>query len=190
MKIFKILRDSDHYMEFSTDLEEMLDEIGPKVGDLEFMQFSYHNLRLAEYWGKFSGTFEKVLSNANQIPDISCWRGATLVLSPAAKKILGKKLVAYGELLPISCNNEPYYIFNCLKLVSLDKNLSKQIPLEHGLIEFEKIVFNKGSIHENLLFKSQEEGCTSVFCSEELANFIGNSRLKGLKFSENLTGIL
>lgn len=85
MKAFKIFRDSDHYMEFSTDLEEMLDEIGPKVGDLEFMHFSRHNLQLAEYWGNFSGTFKKVRSGTDKIPDISCWRGATLILSSLAK---------------------------------------------------------------------------------------------------------
>lgn len=189
MKVFKILRDSDHYMEFATDLEEMLDEIGPKVGNLEFMHFSRHNLRLAEHWGKFSGTFKKVKSGEDQIPDISCWRGATLILSSTAQNILSEKLASCGELLPITCNDQPYYIFNCLELASLDKNLSKQTPLEHGLIEFEKIVFDKSDSPEKLLFKSSEEGCTSVFCSETFAQLVNHSNLKGLIFSENLTDI-
>jgi hypothetical protein len=189
MKIFKILRDSDHYMEFSTDLEEMLDEIGPKIGDLEFMHFSRHNLRLGEHWTDFSGTFKKVKSNASQTPDITCWRGATLVLSAQARDLLGEQLSSYGELLPIRCNDETYYIFNCLELASIDKSLSKQTPLEHGLIEFQKIVFNENDIAGKLLFKSQEEGCTSIFCGEAFAKLLDQTNLKGLKLSENLSAL-
>lgn len=189
MKIFKILRDSDHYMEFSTDLEDMLDELGPKVGELEFMHFSRHNLRLGEHWGNFSGTFKKVRSSASQIPDISSWRGATLILSTQAKDLLGEQLTSCGELLPISCNGIPYYIFNCLELASLNKNLSKQTPLEHGLIEFQEIVFNENDIAGKLLFKSQDEGCTSIFCGEAFAKLLDQTNLKGLKLSENLSDI-
>jgi len=189
MKVFKILRDSDHYMEFFTDLEEMLDEIGPKVGDLEFMHFSRHNLQLAKHWGNFYGSFKKVRSSADQIPDISCWRGATLILSSSAKSILGEQISTYGEFLPIKCNDQPCYIFNCLELASLDKNFSRQQTLEHGLIAFEKIVFDQNSISKKLLFKSQDEGCTSVFCSETFVHLINQSNLKGLKFSEKLTDV-
>src|SRR5690606_27821066 len=121
---------SEHHMEFSTDLEEMLDEIGPKVGDLEFMHFSRHNLRLADHWKKFSGRFKKVQSGATAIPDITCWRGATLVLSDSALKSLKQTLQPNGELLPIICNGENYYIFNCLSLAEIDKSQSSQSNLD------------------------------------------------------------
>lgn len=189
MKIFKILRDSEHYMEFATDLEEMLDAIDPKVGDLEFMHFSRHNISLAEHWGSFSGTFKKVRSGADQLPDVTCWRGATLVLSESAKNALEDQLNSCGELLPINCDGRTFYIFNCLELALLNPDLSKQIPLEHGLIAFEKIVFDQNSISKKLLFKSQDEGCTSVFCSETFVHLINQSNLKGLKFSEKLTDV-
>lgn len=103
--------------------------------------------------------------------------------------MLGEKISAYGELLPIKCNDQPCYIFNCLELVSLDKNLSNQTPLEHGLIAFENITFDQSKIFEKLLFKSQDESCTSIFCSEAFVSPINQSNLKGLKFSENLTDI-
>lgn len=189
MKILKILRDHEHYMEFTTDLEEMLDAIGPRVGDLEFMHFSRHNLSLAEHWESFSGTFKKVRTGADQLPDITCWRGATLVLSDAAKNVLEAQLKDCGELLPINCNGRNYYIFNCLELASLDKDVSKQTPLEHGLIEFESIAFKNPDSRERQLFKSKEEGCTAIYCSEQFAQLVSDNGLKGLRFSENLTDI-
>lgn len=189
MKILKISRDTEHYGEFTTDLEEMLDVIGPKVGDLEFMHFSRHNIRLAEHWKNFSGTFKKVRSGADQLPDITCWRGATLFLSGTAENLLEMQLRSYGELLPISCNGQNYYIFNCLELGSLTIDVSKQVPLEHGLIEFENIVFDAHNLPDKLLFKSQEEGCTSIFCSESFYLLINKNDLEGLRFSENLTDI-
>jgi hypothetical protein len=189
MKILKILRDHEHYMEFTTDLEEMLDAIGPRVGDLEFMHFSRHNLSLAEHWESFSGTFKKVRTGADQLPDITCWRGATLVLSDAAKNVLETQLKACGELLPINCNGQTYYIFNCLELASLNMDLSKQLPLEQDLIEFENIVFDKSNSQEIQLFKSKEEGCTAVFCSEKFAQMVNENGLKGIRFLGNLTEI-
>lgn len=103
--------------------------------------------------------------------------------------MLGEKISVHDELLPIKCNDQPCYIFNCLELASLDKNLSNQPPLEHGLIAFENITFDQRSISDKLLFKSQDEGCTSIFCSEDFISLIIQSDLKWLKFSENLTGI-
>ena len=189
MKILKILRDSEHYMEFTTDLEEMLDAIGPKVGELELMHFSRHNLSLAEHWGSFSGTFKKVRSGADQLPDITCWRGATLVLSEPAKNALEAQLNSCGELLPINCDGHTFYIFNCLELALLNMDMSKRVPLEHGLIEFESIAFEDPNSQERYLFKSKEEGCTAVFCSEQFAQSVSENCLKGLRFSENLTDI-
>jgi|SRR5690554_1251255 len=189
MKIYKILRDSENHMEFTTNLEEMLDELGPKVGDLEFMHFSRHNLRLAQYWKTFSGTFRKVKSGASALPDISCWRGATLVLSEPTYSTLEFILQPYGELLPIICNGETYYIFNCLTLASIDKKKSTQSPLDEGLIEFDKIAFEENSIQGKLVFKSQEEGCTAIFCCDDFINIINSQNIKGIKFSENLSEI-
>lgn len=103
--------------------------------------------------------------------------------------MLGEKILAYGKLLPIKCNDQPCYIFNCLELASLDKNLSNQTPLEHGLMAFENITFDQHSISDKLLFKSQDEGYTSIFCSETFVNLINQNGLKGLKFSKNLTDI-
>lgn len=189
MKIYKILRDSEHYMEFTTDLEEMLDEIGPEVGDLEFMHFSRHNLRLADHWKNFFGTFKKIQPGATTIPDITCWRDATLVLSEAASNSLKQILQPNGELLPITCNDEKYYIFNCLSLAEIDKSKSKQHSLEEGLIEFENIKFEEGSILGKALFKSKDEGCTAIFCTDEFVELMKNSEVKGVRFSKNLTDI-
>jgi hypothetical protein len=189
MEIYKILRESENYMEFTTDLEEMLDELGSKVGELEFMHFSRHNLSLAQHWKTFSGTFKKVKSGATAIPDISCWRGATLILSELAYTTLEATLQPYGELLPITCNGETYYIFNCLTLASIDKKKSSQSPLDEGLIEFDNIAFEEDSIRGKLLFKSQEEGCTAIFCGDDFLNIVNSQNIKGIKFSENLSEI-
>ena len=189
MKIFKILRDSENFMEFSTDLEDMLDEIGPEISELEFMHFSRHNLKLGYHWGNFFGTFKKVRAGAQQRPDISCWRGATLILSPTSKEILEQHLTPYGEFLPISCDQQGYFIFNCLELAKIDPNLSQQAQLEHGLIEFKKITFDQSSTMGKLVFKSQDEGCTAIFCSEAFKSLINIHNLNGLKFSESLTEI-
>ncbi|WP_439176796.1 hypothetical protein [Cellvibrio sp. ARAG 10.3] len=176
-------------MEFTTDLEEMLDEIGPEVGDLEFMQFSRHNLRLADHWKNFFGTFKKIQSEATAIHDITCWRGATLVLSESASNSLKHILQPNGELLPITCNGENYYIFNCLSRAEIDKSKSKQLNLKEGLIEFENIKFEESSIQGKALFKSKDEGCTATFCTNEFVDLVMNLGMKGVRFSENLTEI-
>ncbi len=188
MSIYKILRDSDSFMEFATNLEEMLNEIGPHTGELEFMHFSRNNLKLQPYWKSFKGTFKKVRTGATKIPDITCWRGATLVLSKSAHDKLSEVLSSYGELLPITVNNAPYFIFNCLELAKLDSSNSAFNTEDGHQIEAEKIAFDKGA-QEKLVFKSQEEGCTAVFCGEALKNKVQSEGLTGIKFSEDLAGI-
>jgi hypothetical protein len=188
MSIYKILRDSESFMEFATDQEEMLDEIGPHTGELEFMHFSRNNLKLEPYWKNFQGTFKKVRNGATKIPDITCWRGATLVVSQTAYNKLKDSLTPYGEFLPITCDDAPYFIFNCLELAKLDSSNSIFNTEDGHQIEAQKIVFDN-STESKTVFKSQDEGCTAVFCSETLKNKVQSENLKGIKFSENLATI-
>lgn len=189
MTTYKILRDSDSFMEFAIDLEEMLDEIGQHTGELEFMHFSQHNLKLQPYWKKFQGTFKKVRTGATQIPDITCWRGATLVLSEKAHNKLAETLTPYGEFLPITCNDAPYYIFNCLELAILDAAKNASDSSNNDETQSEEIAFNNSSIQGKSVFKSLEQGCTAVFCNDDFKNKVANEHLTGIKFSVDLTEI-
>ncbi|MES2676073.1 MAG: DUF1629 domain-containing protein [Pseudomonadota bacterium] len=189
MTIYKILNDSESFLEFNTDLEEMLDHIGPHTGELEFIHFSRHNLRLKSYWKTFTGNFKKVRTGATLTPDISCWRGATIVLSQQAYEALAEPLTAYGEFLPITCNKLPYYIFNCLQLAEIDTLKSKQEVFEGGATEIASLAFDSDSIQGKLVFKSQYEGCTAIFCSENFKNMINKLGFKGITFQQNLTSI-
>lgn len=185
--IYKILKDSEFFMEFSTDLEKILDEIGQHVDELKIMHFSQHNLKLLPYWKKFEGAFKQVRTGATKTPDITCWRGATLVISETAYLKLTETLSPYGEFLPITCNNIPYYIFNCLELATLDANKSSPNTSNSGLVE--RIVFDTKSTEGKLVFKSKEQGCTAIFCDENFKHKILSENLTGIKFSTDLAEI-
>ncbi|CCO45706.1 hypothetical protein VIBNISOn1_1540074 [Vibrio nigripulchritudo SOn1] len=62
--------------------------------------------------------------------------------------------------------------------------------IEYGSVfGVERLVFDDEDIKHKLLFKSEMEGLTSLFCTDTLKGLVAEHQLTGIGFSEDLTGI-
>ncbi len=70
-------------------------------------------------------------------------------------------------------DEDTFNIFNCLTIA--DAKLSS-----------EKLNFDETSIKDKVVFKTQEQQCIDVYCTERLKNAIEEFELKGAIFDEKL----
>ena len=191
MPVYNILRDSEHFKHIQFDIMEMVDAIGPKVGQMKFMHFSKYNLSLAEYWQPFSGKFviPEGLDADIEAPDVTTWRLADLLLSESAMKVLEEPLKPYGEFLPVVVDGAPHFIFNCLTDAKVDESKSEREMMDGIVTDILKFVFDEHDIRDKLIFKCIYEGGTSLYCTDTFKKLVERHQLKGLTFSEDLLEI-
>ncbi len=188
MTTYKIIRDTDNFMHFSLDLKMVVDALGNKFGRMKVMHFSKHNLKFSDDWEDFKCSFVQPegLTTANKLPDITTWRLADLVLSEKAFSILRDALSAYGEFLPLTCNGESYYIFNCLTEGKVNENLSVRNVLDDVVMDVNKLSFDSDDVADKLVFKSLYQGATDLFCNDKFKDLVQTNDLRGIDFSENI----
>ncbi|WP_444941262.1 hypothetical protein ACJJI3_01585 [Microbulbifer sp. ZKSA004] len=150
------------------------------------LDFSLRNTAMAAWWPPMGAHF---LSNegfeGSPIPDISSGLGATLVLSPKAKRYLGDLLESYGELLPVEAEGEVYYLFNCRTFGQEDLDVSQHEYLGDTPISLKALAFT-GDAEKLATFKSKFENCATVFCNEQFKCAVEKFELTGISFDENL----
>jgi hypothetical protein len=151
-------------------------------------QFYYHNLSLAEWWKNVSSRFQSNFDRIDDpIPDISLWVGyASLVLNQKAFNALGDMLSYFGEFLPITCDSDTFYIFNCLTLIEADKAHNESGLRDGHSIGITKIGFNKKDSEEKLIFKTKCNISSDLFCGDEFKNAVESQALTGITFSTDL----
>lgn len=164
MMIYRIENDGFRYQELDLEMGDLIDSFPDNLSTLEIHDFSQHNMALSPYWKPVSTGFSSIEGSENQLPDITYWIGATLVLSPKAYRYLGELLSPYGEFLPVMIGGEAYQIFNCLGIVG------EGMPL--------------AEIKDKAVFKASWESTQKIFCSEQLKEAIHTFDLAGSVFEE------
>lgn len=190
MTVYRMVMDAENYQQINLSIKDLMLTVGKATGPKRLMNFSKENLALSDCWGSVVSDFSptKEFPNSTSIPDISTWRGASLILSGRALETLEDLLTPFGELLPITCGGEPFTIFNCRIKGEVDESRSKQV-IENGIVmDVEALAFNEVDVLDKLVFKSDYEGCRFVFCNEKFKSVVDNSNLKGIIFSSQLAG--
>lgn len=122
-------------------------------------------------------SLEVLLEEECELKDFSFIQSGSLVISNNVKIMIGEELEKYGQLLAITYNNEPFWLWNVTQ--SLD-------ALDHGQSSFNRYggvsrpVFKKDLSDKILAFKIKEDNFSTIFC---------NSRLKDLVEANNFSGV-
>lgn len=173
MNIFAIRRDGYNYQELDLEVDDFIENMPESLNYNTIHDFSVENLALSQYWKPIRAGFSEISGEKNLIPDISNWIGATLFLSPKAYRFLNEILSPYGEFLPVLIDKETFYIFNCLTVIEAE-------------LSNNKLVFDKNNINEKVVFKTPQQQCIDIYCTERLKDAIENFDLKGIIFDTNL----
>ncbi len=173
MNIFAIRRDGYNYQELDLEVDDFIENMPEELGYNTTHDFSVENLALAQYWKPIRTGFSEIKGEKNLIPDVSNWIGATLFLSPKAHRLLGELLAPFGEFLPVQIDEDTFYIFNCLTIVN-------------AKLSNEKLDFDEISIKDKVVFKTPEQQCIDIYCTERLKSATESFELKGVVFDRNL----
>jgi len=173
MAIFAIRRDGYDYQELDLEVDDFIENLPEDVDYNTIHDFSLENLALAKYWKPLRTGFSEIKGKKNIIPDISNWINATLFLSPKAYRLLNELLAPFGEFLPVIIGDDTYYIFNCLTAVEAQNSN-------------ESITFNESSLTDKIVFKTPNQHCIDIFCTDRLKNAIEDFELKGIVFDTKI----
>lgn len=179
---------NDGYKFQQLDLQ-ITDLIGKQPADLDYtkvVNFSYHNLAMADWWPKLDVRFKPIDDPNEPIPDICHWAYSTLVLSPKAYRLLGDLLKSWGELLPVAVEGETYYIFNCLTTATIKEELCEKSYYEGEELGLASIVFDEIDTVNKLIYKNNINACIEMFCGDHFKGAVESFGLSGLMFSEKL----
>ncbi|ELA8360659.1 TPA: hypothetical protein O4G41_002884 [Vibrio alginolyticus] len=143
---------------------------------------------LRDVWVNEYATFTQHFKFAEAIPDISKWR-TFLVLRENAYQVVRDVIDSDGEFLPITIDDESFTVFNVMSFGEEDKQKIKfeDIDGEQGLLE--KLAFIESDLSNKYVFKSKDEGCTSIYCHDKLISLCEEHNLKGLSFDTNLLDV-
>tara|TARA_Y100001951_G_scaffold101708_1_gene107072 strand:- start:397 stop:954 length:558 start_codon:yes stop_codon:yes gene_type:complete len=153
------------------------------LGDKDFKlvrRLSNSNVSIVDRWVKPSCGFNKKYKSKSEPSDVSLW-GSFLLLSPLAYESLSAELSAHGEFLPIDLNGEDWWLFNCLALGA--ESLAECVTHQ---AELEKLVFDENKLADKLIFKSELEGCKTLFCDDRLKIAVTQLPVCGVNFNTNL----
>lgn len=172
MEIYAIRRDGYDFQELDLEVDDFIEYMPEDLSYNAIHDFSLENLPLLPYWKPVRTGFSKISGKENRIPDVCNWIGATLVLSPKAHRLLHDLLSPFGEFLPVLVEKDTFYIFNCLTQVMSILNNSEP-------------VFNEYDVNGKVVFKTPEQHCIDIYCTERLKNAIQEFELSGVVFDKN-----
>ena len=188
MRIYKILSDFEKFLSFSIDNGELFSKMP------DFSAKFRTDSRLNE-WVKPKGSFyqsDNFIANKISIPDITTWLSGNLVLNKKAFSSLKTFIDEYGEFLEVDCEGITYYIFNCLKILPdnfIDKNQTREKIVSGIYMGLESVAFKEVDLNmdEYMLFKTNADKLSSLYCTELFVDFVNTNGFKGLLFSKDLT---
>ncbi|HWV15382.1 MAG TPA: response regulator receiver protein [Cellvibrio sp.] len=185
MTIYAIRKDIPHYQVLDLDLLDITRNLPGGIDLDSVYNFSLLNTAMASWWETPETCYVSTGSRKAQIPDISCWVDATLVLSAKAYRLLKDTLENSGEFLPVQVSGDLYYIFNCFILGKPDEEkctFNNEEGVRAGLKHLEL----DSSASNLLLFKVQLENCLTLFCNERFKDMVTSLELEGLIFDRGL----
>lgn len=186
-KVYAVHNDNFKFQEFCLPITDLMDAAPDSVNARDVMKFHSRNLNMKTWWQPIPVQFQAAQDIPEAtLPDICLWRGFSLVLSPYAYTQLSEALQDFGEFLPVSYGQDTYYIFNCLTLGLADEINSQQDIQDGVFMGVKKLSFNDVDISGKLVFKTEYNRCSRLYCSESFKQSVEESGLKGLAFNEDL----
>lgn len=106
------------------------------------------------------------------------------VFSPGAVLALGDSLEENGELLPITCEGQEYYLLNVTRLVdALDESNCQIERFDDGrIMTIDRYSFVEEKLIGVVLFKLPQDPLGYVYVTDRFVNRVNGARLKGFKF--------
>lgn len=189
MKAYKLVNDYTSYQMLQLDTIQIVEQLGREdlIRQIRKMTSS-NNSPLIAIWGKVESTFAPMTdTQAVKIPDISVWKGASLVFSGRAHAYFKLMLEPFGEFLPVDIEGYGFYLFHLMEEGKIDLNNSSRKNDEFGEPEtVTELNFDSEDIEDKLLFKSEYEFYLSPFCNQKFKELYEEYDLEGLIFEENL----
>ena len=186
--IYKLRANREHFLNCYISP----DEIEAKIGDY----FLLDEPLWTPFWKPVEATFQDDSDKSNiiQPPDITIWYTSNnLALNQKAYDALRDELRSYGELLPITCAGNPYWLLHTTKKTDMDavdvKNSERTID-EGGFIDLKKLSFKEDAVKDLLVFQTPYSDFRNLYCTDRFKILIESRGLKGLVFSEDLVSIL
>lgn len=153
------------------------------------LKFGISGERYADIWTDGVSTSFKTLPDwpkAVHTPDVSVYKGATLILSEAAVACIRPILENSGELLPIDADGSRYYLLNILSRFPVIEELCELETME-GMPELilgaKNISWGDTAGLAPDLFYLDFHGFSGVYCNRAMKETIEQFELSGLIFS-------
>ena len=105
------------------------------------------------------------------------------IFSPRAISALGDLLESNGEVLPIVCDSEQYFIFNVTRVVdALDESNSEIVRFKDSsrVLNIRDYAFLKDRISELTIFKIPQDN--TIFVTDIFVKRVKSKKLKGFWF--------
>lgn len=186
MTVYAIRTDYYGFQQLDLQLTDLFPFVPDDIDFDDVVQFSQRNASLQAWWQTPDTRFAPIEDKPKgEIPDLSLWLYATLVLSPKAHRLLGELLQPYGEFLPVTVAGETFRIFNCLRFGEEDKEacaFDQADGMELGLNHLEF----RASVKQEVIFKSRLQNAASLFCTDRLKEVVESCELSGVVFDTNL----
>ncbi|MBA56993.1 MAG: response regulator receiver protein [Pseudomonadales bacterium] len=186
MTVYAIRTDYYRFQQLDLQLTDLFPFVPEDIDFDDVVQFSQRNASLKAWWQAPDTRFIPIEDKPEgEIPDLSLWLYATLVLSPKAHRLLGDLLQPHGEFLPVMVAGETYQIFNCLTFAEEDTQACRQEQIEGIELGLNELVF-RDSAEQLVIFKSRLQNAASLFCTERLKQVVETYELSGVVFDTNL----
>lgn len=185
--IYRLRFDRFNYLVFDISAQE----IEYKLGDFFLLQEPLWK----DFWKPLEAKFSDDSDDGNTInlPDITCWFTDRLALNQTAYKALASTLAPYGEILPVTCEGIPYWIFHPTKKTGMDavdlNKSEREVIEECEYIGMQALVFKEEKLEHLLIFQTEFNGFKNIYCTEKFKSLVEKAGLKGLLFSTDLACI-
>ncbi|WP_250460301.1 hypothetical protein [Microbulbifer litoralis] len=187
MKVYQLKSIPERFMAFKLDALTLCDQLGNDDLLPLFLGHSGGGEPLTPHWGEgVSSTFSPLSPSSTEIPDISLWGGAKLILNAKAYDLLKERLAPEGEFLPVSADGQRMYAFNCLSYGKEDEELCVRKYLDGEFVGLETLVFDDNDVAGRFLFKSKLQFGGALYCSSAFKALCNELGLEGLRFDEDL----
>ena len=184
MITYKLKNDSETYKVIVKSSYELSKELDVGVRSLQSRMVS--DEPISDIWTVIQVIPEKQFPTADTLPDISVWGYGWLVLSKNAKEKLFSYLKSSGEFLPIIVDGNEMFIFRCTTWGEENDSECVFHYIDSEADGLEYLSFDQTDIEDKLIFKSNLEGGTSVYCTSNFKGLCKELKLNGLKYDDDL----
>lgn len=178
--------DGFDYKELSLLPDELTDAFPKDISPADALHFGRNNLSLSSWWKPLPSSFIDALGAPNgDMPDITTWLNATLVLSPKAYRFLSDLTKPWGEMLPLLIGKKTFFLFNAQHFGAPDEDAFQYDGTELNTLI--KPAFQLSDVQDKLLYKCPVIGAGSLYCNDRFKDAVESFRLKGISFDKDLT---